>query len=173
MESPTLPGVYGLLKAASLLPAKGAVNTPEAISLLLHVLCIWGCCCTGPPPPTPGTGWARGCWHGSESPQARALGRGGVRGGKTMSFPTGSVPPWACEGPGLAPHPPAAQRAEVRRGQSLGGLELPITCDLGNVTKKGWSQGVPWLPGRFAHLYGEGAAKAPCVRARTACLTPE
>lgn len=58
MESPTLPGVY-VLEADSLLPAKGAVNTPEAISLLLRTFSIWGR--HGPCHPR-GNGWTGGVW---------------------------------------------------------------------------------------------------------------
>lgn len=67
------------------------------------------------------------------------------------------------------------QRREQRTtgARAWGAWELPITCDLGSVTGKGWSQGVPWPPGLFAHLYSEGVAKAPCVGAQTACLTQE
>lgn len=79
MENPTLPGVYVLLRAASLLPAKGAVNTPEAISLLLHASISGGV----PAPVPPGT-WLglEVCWHTEGlSPRARKAPRPGLRGG--------------------------------------------------------------------------------------------
>lgn len=59
MENPTLPRVYVLLKAESLLPAKGAVNTPETISLL-STCCLSGeCYSLSQPPEAVGAGV---CW---------------------------------------------------------------------------------------------------------------
>lgn len=57
MENPTLPGVDARVKAEPLLPAKGAVNTAAAISLLPHSLYLGAA-----QPLSPlGTGWSRRC----------------------------------------------------------------------------------------------------------------
>lgn len=128
MENPTLPGVYGLLKAASLLPAKGAVNTPEAISRLLHGFCIWGCYSSRPPRDVAGAGGvlARGgsLPGGSESPYARAQGRG-REVARPCPSPQALRPPGLAEEPGRALPSSRSVRAAEARAKEAGKVPSP------------------------------------------------